>query len=81
MSYCNLISCVFIKFTLLLWKLCFFSDLSFKKGDIINLRKRIDTHWYHGECGGKEGVFPLTYVQVSTMNYSIFGFYSFFDEI
>ncbi|GLV35640.1 Plenty of SH3s [Carabus blaptoides fortunei] len=41
-------------------------DLSFKKGDVIMLRKRIDTHWYHGESNGKQGVFPLTYVQIMT---------------
>lgn len=45
--------------------LMFFSDLSFKRGDIIILRKRIDNNWYKGECGGVQGVFPLSYVQVS----------------
>lgn len=43
----------------------FCSDLSFKKGDIIYLRKRVDNHWYQGECDGKHGVFPLSYVQVT----------------
>nr|CAD7267991.1 unnamed protein product [Timema shepardi] len=41
-------------------------DLTFKKGDIIFLRKKIDTNWCQGECGGNQGVFPLTYVQVIT---------------
>ncbi|KAB0799850.1 hypothetical protein PPYR_07730 [Photinus pyralis] len=41
-------------------------DLNFKRGDIIMLRKRIDNNWYHGECGGNQGVFPLSYVQVIT---------------
>ncbi|KAJ8922832.1 hypothetical protein NQ315_007867 [Exocentrus adspersus] len=41
-------------------------DLSFKRGDIIILRKRIDSHWYQGECAGKQGVFPLSYVQIIT---------------
>jgi E3 ubiquitin-protein ligase SH3RF len=40
------------------------SDLCFKKGDIILLRRKVDNNWYHGEIGGKQGVFPLTYVQV-----------------
>lgn len=40
-------------------------DLSFKKGDVIYLKKRIDNHWYQGECDGKHGVFPLSYVQVN----------------
>ncbi|XP_076315382.1 E3 ubiquitin-protein ligase SH3RF1-like [Tachypleus tridentatus] len=39
-------------------------DLSFKKGDIIVLRKRIDQNWYSGEVGGKHGFFPASYVQV-----------------
>lgn len=44
----------------------FFSrDLSFKKGDIILLRKKIDANWYYGENAGIFGVFPLTYVQVN----------------
>ncbi|XP_015592824.1 SH3 domain-containing RING finger protein 3 isoform X2 [Cephus cinctus] len=41
-------------------------DLSFKKGDIIVLRKKIDNNWYFGECGNNHGVFPLSYVQVMT---------------
>ncbi|KAG5894443.1 hypothetical protein JTB14_014892 [Gonioctena quinquepunctata] len=41
-------------------------DLSFKRGDFIILKKRIDSHWYQGECGGKQGVFPLSYVQIIT---------------
>nr|XP_023014240.1 SH3 domain-containing RING finger protein 3 isoform X1 [Leptinotarsa decemlineata] len=41
-------------------------ELSFKRGDLIILRKRIDSHWYQGECGGKQGVFPLSYVQIIT---------------
>ncbi|XP_058798948.1 E3 ubiquitin-protein ligase SH3RF3 isoform X2 [Phymastichus coffea] len=41
-------------------------DLSFRKGDIIILRKKIDNNWYFGECGTNHGVFPLSYVQVMT---------------
>jgi E3 ubiquitin-protein ligase SH3RF len=41
-------------------------DLSFKRGDIIFLKKRIDAHWYQGECAGKQGLFPLSYVQIIT---------------
>lgn len=47
-----------------MYSFSYFSDLSFKRGDIIILKKRIDSHWYQGECGGKQGVFPLSYVQV-----------------
>ncbi|CAG9759849.1 unnamed protein product [Ceutorhynchus assimilis] len=41
-------------------------DLCFKKGDIIILKRKIDAHWYQGECAGKQGVFPLSYVQIIT---------------
>lgn len=40
------------------------SDLSFKKGDKIVLLRRIDINWFVGECNGREGVFPINYVQV-----------------
>ncbi|XP_026272003.1 E3 ubiquitin-protein ligase SH3RF1 isoform X1 [Frankliniella occidentalis] len=39
-------------------------DLSFKKGDIITLKKQVDQNWYHGEIGGVHGVFPICYVQI-----------------
>nr|XP_018899902.1 PREDICTED: E3 ubiquitin-protein ligase SH3RF1 isoform X2 [Bemisia tabaci] len=38
--------------------------LSFKKGDVILLRKKIDSEWCQGDCGGTSGVFPLSYVNV-----------------
>lgn len=41
-----------------------FSDLSFKKGDIVYLQKQVDENWYHGELNGQHGFFPATYVQV-----------------
>lgn len=40
------------------------SDLIFKKGDKVILRRRIDENWFVGECNGREGVFPINYVQV-----------------
>lgn len=42
----------------------FRSDLNFKKGERIVLRRRIDVNWFVGECNGREGVFPLNYVQI-----------------
>ncbi|XP_050355452.1 E3 ubiquitin-protein ligase SH3RF3 isoform X2 [Nymphalis io] len=39
-------------------------DLSFKKGETIILHKKLDPFWYHGECSGRTGMFPITYVQV-----------------
>nr|XP_002123694.2 E3 ubiquitin-protein ligase SH3RF3 [Ciona intestinalis] len=40
------------------------SDLSFKKGDLIMLIKKIDENWTSGECHGKMGVFPTNYVEI-----------------
>ena len=44
-----------------------FSDLTFKKGDVVTLRRQIDDNWYQGELRGQIGVFPASYVQVSTL--------------
>ncbi|XP_071520371.1 uncharacterized protein [Panulirus ornatus] len=41
-------------------------DLSFKKGDTIMLRKKIDSNWYEGELNNQIGFFPASYVQVIT---------------
>lgn len=42
-----------------------FRDISFKKGDQIILRKRIDLNWFVGELAcGRQGVFPINHVQV-----------------
>ncbi|XP_072171012.1 E3 ubiquitin-protein ligase SH3RF1-like [Diadema setosum] len=42
------------------------SDLSFSKGAIVTLLKRIDDNWYHGELDGGRGFFPASYVEVLT---------------
>ncbi|XP_067852196.1 E3 ubiquitin-protein ligase SH3RF1-like [Heptranchias perlo] len=39
-------------------------DLSFKKGDVIILRRQVDENWYYGEINGVCGIFPLNFVQV-----------------
>ncbi|CAK1542728.1 unnamed protein product [Leptosia nina] len=39
-------------------------DLQFKKGETILLHKKLDPFWYHGECSGRSGMFPIAYVQV-----------------
>lgn len=38
--------------------------MSFKKGEVIILRRQIDTYWFHGETGGNQGAFPITYAKV-----------------
>lgn len=40
------------------------SDISFKKGDIVILKKKIDHNWCVGEVNGKEGAVPLNHLQV-----------------
>ncbi len=39
-------------------------ELSFKEGDIINLKAKIDDNWYDGSLRGKSGYFPISYVDV-----------------
>ncbi|CAK1546078.1 unnamed protein product [Leptosia nina] len=39
-------------------------ELSFRKGDIINVRRQIDNNWYEGEIHGRIGLFPYNYVEL-----------------
>ena len=45
---------------------CFLSirELSFRKGDIINVRRQVDKNWIDGELNGRRGIFPQNYVEV-----------------
>ncbi|KAM9449616.1 uncharacterized protein sorbs2a isoform 2-T2 [Clarias gariepinus] len=38
-------------------------ELSFKKGDAINIVRQIDSNWYEGEHRGRIGIFPISYVE------------------
>ncbi|NWZ66717.1 SH319 protein, partial [Acrocephalus arundinaceus] len=38
-------------------------DLSFKKGDYIQIVEQVDLEWYRGRLNGKEGIFPAVFVQ------------------
>ncbi|CAG5123812.1 unnamed protein product, partial [Candidula unifasciata] len=38
-------------------------DLTFKKGDVIVLRRKIDDNWFQGEIDGRLGYFPANFVQ------------------
>ncbi|XP_065369414.1 E3 ubiquitin-protein ligase SH3RF1 isoform X2 [Calliphora vicina] len=40
------------------------NDLKFKKGDLIFLKRKIDSNWYVGQLKGTEGNFPINYVQI-----------------
>ncbi|XP_059612596.1 uncharacterized protein LOC132259068 [Phlebotomus argentipes] len=39
-------------------------ELSFKKGDIIYIRRQIDKNWYEGEHNAMLGLLPLNYVEI-----------------
>ncbi len=40
-------------------------ELSFKEGDLIMLKSRVDDQWYRGKLvSGREGIFPKGYVEV-----------------
>ncbi|KAM3623881.1 uncharacterized protein V6R79_016629 [Siganus canaliculatus] len=38
-------------------------ELSFKKGDSVNIIRQIDNNWYEGEHRGRIGIFPMSYVE------------------
>ncbi|KAM8808844.1 SH3 domain-containing protein 19 [Eudromia elegans] len=38
-------------------------DLSFKKGDCIQILEQVDAEWYRGRLNEKEGIFPAVFVQ------------------
>ena len=40
-------------------------ELSFKEGDNIHLKTKIDENWYEGKLNGRTGYFPVTYVSVT----------------
>lgn len=39
-------------------------ELSFKKGDVIYIKKQVDSNWYEGERNAIMGIFPTTYVEI-----------------
>ncbi|XP_050326267.1 uncharacterized protein LOC126756866 isoform X6 [Bactrocera neohumeralis] len=39
-------------------------ELTFKKGDIIYIRRQIDRNWYEGEFNAMIGLLPVSYVEV-----------------
>ncbi|KAG1974151.1 vinexin [Pimephales promelas] len=44
-------------------------ELSFRKGEIISIVRRVDDHWLEGRISGttRSGIFPISYVQVNKM--------------
>lgn len=41
-----------------------FRELTFRKGDIIFVKRQIDKNWYEGEHNAMVGLFPINYVEV-----------------
>lgn len=42
----------------------FCRELSFKKGDLIHVLRRINENWLEGEFQGIRGIFPLNHVEL-----------------
>jgi endophilin-A len=40
-------------------------ELDFKEGDNIKVLSRLDENWLQGEFNGRQGRFPVTYVELS----------------
>ncbi|CAL8126696.1 unnamed protein product, partial [Orchesella dallaii] len=38
-------------------------ELSFRKGDILFVRRKVDSNWYEGEHNAAVGIFPCSYVE------------------
>eukprot|EP00106_Octopus_bimaculoides_P002731 XP_014770173.1 PREDICTED: sorbin and SH3 domain-containing protein 1-like isoform X11 [Octopus bimaculoides] len=39
-------------------------ELSLKKGDMITLLRKVDENWLEGRIGSRQGIFPISYVEV-----------------
>lgn len=48
-------------------------ELSFSKGDFIDLQGKVDDNWLEGSIDTRHGMFPVNYVKVS-QSYIIFAF-------
>ena len=43
-------------------------ELSFRKGDVIYIKKQVDNNWYEGERNAAIGIFPVSYVEILPNN-------------
>jgi len=41
-----------------------YRELSFKKGDLVYIRRQVDDNWYEGERNAMIGIFPVSYVEM-----------------
>lgn len=46
-------------------------ELTFRKGDLILVRRKIDENWYEGEHNSRVGLFPANYVEVTLIKIEI----------
>lgn len=49
------------------------SELSFSRGERISVIEEVDENWWRGECHGKMGIFPNSYVETEKLYESICG--------
>jgi len=40
-----------------------YDELNIRVGDVINVHDKQEDGWWLGECSGKVGIFPATYVE------------------
>lgn len=45
--------------------------LSFSKGDIISVIRRVDENWAEGKLDGRIGIFPLAFVELNSLARSL----------
>ncbi|XP_076458554.1 LOW QUALITY PROTEIN: uncharacterized protein LOC143292252 [Babylonia areolata] len=40
-------------------------ELSLRKGEFVVLLRRVDENWYEGRIGNRQGIFPVSYVEIT----------------
>ena len=65
MSLCERLYCIFTIVIVLALSLPPFRELTFTKGDIIDLTHTIDDNWLEGTLEGRNGILPSAYVKVA----------------
>lgn len=46
-------------------------ELSLNKGELVVLTRRVDDNWFEGRIANRKGIFPVSYVDVSSPFVSI----------